>query len=125
MENEVSTKLNFKEGDSVVLHHGIKGEFLDESVVTKVHKSGKFRIDGRYSTFSQTGMEVGEEGTWGQEWVEPWTPETQQKLKRHKLEVRTIKAANVLIQTISDVDSHKLEYVSAYLEDVNRKTKGE
>jgi hypothetical protein len=121
----VDAEQKFNEGDRVILHYGIKGEFQDEDFVVKVHKNGRFRISDRLSTFRQDGREGGEDRAWGQAWVETWTPENEQKLKRHKLEIRAIQAANTFIQNISEVDSHKLEYVSAYLEDVNRKTIGE
>jgi len=117
--------LKFKEGDRVIYHYGIKGEFLQEAVVGRVQKTGRFKINRSETLFRQTGMEVGEDGTWGQEWVEPWSPEGGQKVLRHKLELRAISAANIFLQSISAVDTHKLEYVSAYLEDVNRKTIGE
>lgn len=120
-----ANSLNFKDDDRVIHHYGIKGEFLQEAVVTKLYQSTKFKIDKSSSQFRQTGYEVGEDGTWGQEWVEPWTPEGAQKLLRHKLELRATSAANVLLQHISDIESHKLEYIAAHIEFVNRQTIGE
>ena len=117
--------LNFREGDRVIHHYGIKGEFLQEAIVGRVYKTGRFKIEGSETQFRQTGWQAAEDGTWGQEWVEPWTPEAAQKLLRHKLELRAISAAKIFLENISEIESHKLEYVSAYLEDVNRKTIGE
>jgi hypothetical protein len=120
-----TSTLNFQEGDRVIHHYGIKGEFLQEALVAKVHKTGNFKIDKSDSQFRQTGWEASDDGTWGQEWVEEWTEVAADFLARHKLEVRATQEANILIQSISNMELDNLEHVASYLEYINRRNNGE
>lgn len=120
-----ANSFKFKEGDRVLHHFGIKGEFIQEAVVSKLHKTSRFKIDKSSSQFRQTGRQAGNGGVWGQEWVEVWSHEAEEKVLRDSLERRAREAVRIFVLSMPRASRETLEYVSEYLEGVNHKAIGE
>jgi hypothetical protein len=113
----------FKVGDRVVHHYGTKGEFAREDVVTKVHKTSNFKIANTDTQFRQTGQESGDPSSWHRGWVEHWTPELGELVKRKGFERRVVWNLKILMSGIEDISDENLGRLDDLLEDIKPKNK--
>jgi hypothetical protein len=117
-ELEVDQAKPFKVGDRVVHHYGIKGGFVREDVVTKVHKTSNFKISSADAQFRQDGGMAGDPSAWSRGWVEHWTPELGGLVKRKDLERRVAWHLKLLMNGLGDVSDENLNLLNSLLEDI-------
>jgi hypothetical protein len=115
----------FKVGDRVVHHYGIKGEFIREDVVTKVHKTSNFKIANTDTQFRQTGQESGGSNAWHRGWVEHWTPELGKLIERKDLERKVAWFLKTVVVGLGDMSDEDLGKVSGFIESIDFRGKAE
>jgi hypothetical protein len=108
----------FKVGDRVVHHYGIRGKFVREDVVTKVHKTSNFKISKSDTQFRQGGGVAGDPNAWSRGWVEHWTPDLGKLVERSELEAKVSWNLKLLMNDLGNVSDESLGRLNSLLENI-------